>query len=94
MSKPTKSSHQDHVKLLIPSFVATLLLISSGCATQPTNIPAAEVSPVRYRQFSCVDLHKELKSAIEVRDAYIQKQNDDRTRGIKANTFFFLDQAL
>ena len=52
------------------------------------NIPAAEVSSIRYRQFSCDDLHKELTSAIQNRDSYIQKQSDDRTRDIKANTFF------
>ena len=60
----------------------------TGCATQPQDIPPAEVSSIRYRQFSCVDLHKELASAIQNRNSYILQQSDDRSRDIKSNTFF------
>ncbi len=88
MSKPRTSLYRNNVKILSISFVATVLLISSGCATQPKDIPAAEVSSIRYRQFSCVDLHNELTSAIQNRDSYIKKQSDDRSRDIKSNTFF------
>lgn len=76
------------MKLLTTSFIAVAILIASGCATQPKYIPAAEVSSVRYRMLSCDDLHSELNLAIQERDAYIQDQLDDRSRDIKANTFF------
>ncbi|MCY4128318.1 MAG: hypothetical protein OXG15_03620 [Gammaproteobacteria bacterium] len=76
------------MKLLTSSFIAAVLLTTSGCATQPKNIPPAEVSSVRYRLFSCADLHNELNLAIKERDSYIQEQLNDRSRDIKSNTFF------
>ena len=76
------------MKFLTTSLFTAAILIASGCATQPKDIPPAEVSSIRYRLFSCADLHNELKHAIQERDSYIQEQLDDRSRDIKANTFF------
>ncbi len=77
------------MKLLISAAVIALLLTSNGCATLPKDIPPAEVSSIRYRAFSCKDLHAELKLAIVERDSYIQEQNDARSRDIWVNLFFF-----
>lgn len=76
------------MKFLTTSLITVAILITSGCATQPKNIPPAEVSPIRYRLFSCADLHNELNLAIKERDSYIQEQLNDRSRDIKANMFF------
>lgn len=76
------------VKLITTSIIATALLLTSACATQPKNIPAAEVSSIRYRLLSCSDLFDELKNAIQERDAFIKQQLDDRSRDISSNIFW------
>ena len=76
-----------------------LVLSIAGCATSPSEIPAADVSPLQYKDYDCDDIANELERiARKMNTAYMQldkKASNDTAQAAFGilfwPTFFFLE---
>ena len=86
------------MKLLFSLMLAIFLL--SGCATPPSEIPTADVSPLQYKDYDCDDIANELERIVrKMNTAYMQldkKASNDTTQATIGAilfwpTLFFLE---
>lgn len=73
-------------RIIAHYLVICVLITTTGCATNPSNISAKYVSPIAYQDWTCeqlVDEHKRLTSVVEktVKD---QKKNASTDAGLMA----------
>ena len=79
--------------------IVITLSVLAGCATAPSEIPAADVSPLQYKDYDCDDIANELSRIVKkMQNAYMQldkKAKDDTTQAalgvIFWPTLFFLE---
>lgn len=78
----------DSKKLLI----LFLILISYGCATKPSKIAAAYVSPLQYKDYDCKQLGNEserISTRVLELNSSIQKKSDGDTAKVIIGTILF-----
>jgi hypothetical protein len=74
------------MKRIIAHCLIICLLVTTGCATDPKNIPAKYVSPVGYQSWSCEQLTDEYDRLTASSEATIkeQKKNANTDAGLMA----------
>jgi hypothetical protein len=74
------------MKRIIARCLIVCVLVTTGCATNPKNIPAKYVSPIGYQSWTCEQLTDEHNRLTAVVDATIkqQKKNADTDAGLMA----------
>ena len=74
------------MKRIIARCLIVCVLVTTGCATNPNNIPAKYVSPIGYQSWTCeqlTDEHNRLTAAVEAAVKQ-QKKNSDTDAGLMA----------
>lgn len=73
-------------------FIIIAILLSCGCATKPSKIAAAYVSPLQYKDYDCKQLANEserVSTRVVELNSSIQKKSDGDTAKVIIGTILF-----